>query len=164
MGVLHPPPQPTPLNKGVYAPRAVRVLPAIALEGWKFKPYRVIGREATGDAPLDKGALEAIFAELPDEAKAPGRPGLGFIIEHLATPLDYIVLCWWQNNNEMITRIFVREAGGAWRPTDGGESFCVWDLDIMWFERNAFIRTMLSMPEHDPGAYLAARFEKATVG
>ena len=123
-----------------------------------------MGRDADRDALLDRATLEAIFAELPEPPTAPGRPGLGFIIEHLATPLDYIVLCWWQNKNEMITRILVREAGAPWRPTDGSESFCVWDLDIMWFERNAFIRTMLSLPEHDPAAYLAARFEKATVG
>jgi hypothetical protein len=140
------------------------VLSAIEIEGWKFKPYRVLGREAEGEAPLDQSALDAIFAELPEPPTALGRPGLGFIIEHLATPLDYMVLCWWQNKNEMITRILVREAGAPWRPTDGSESFCVWDLDIMWFERNAFIRTMLSLPEHDPAAYLGARFEKATVG
>lgn len=153
-----------PVSKACYAPRPVRVLPAISLEGWKLKPYRVLGREAVVDAPLDRATLEAVFAELPEAAQAPGRPGFGFIIEHLASPLDYIVLCWWQNKNEMITRILVREAGAPWRLTDGSESFCVWDLDIMWFERNAFIRTMLSIPEHDPAAYLAARFEKATVG
>jgi len=142
----------------------VSVLPSFLLDGWKLKPYRVLGREADRDAPLDDAELQVILDYLPDPAEAPGRPGLGFIIEHLANPIDYTVLCWWQNKNEMITRIFVREAGGPWRPTKGNESFCVWDLDIMWFERNAFIRTMLSMPAHDPAAYLAARFEKATVG
>lgn len=142
----------------------MRVLPAIEVEGWKLKPYRVLGRAAGEDGPLEQATLEAVVAELPENPTAPGRPGLGFIIEHLASPLDYIVLCWWQNNNEMITRILVREAGAPWRPTDGSESFCVWDLDIMWFERNAFIRTMLSVPAHDPAAYLGARFEKATVG
>lgn len=142
----------------------MRALPAFEVEGWKFKPYRVFGRACDAPATFDEAGLDPIVSELPEPAVAPGRPGLGFLIEHLATPLDYIVLCWWQNNNELITRILVREAGAPWRPTDGSESFCVWDLDIMWFERNAFIRTMLSMPEHDPGAYLAARFEKATVG
>lgn len=147
-----------------FAPRSVRVLPAFEVGGWRLKPYRVLGRESDAPETFEESGLDAILSELPEQAEAPGRPGLGFLIEHLATPLDYIVLCWWQNNNEMITRILVREAGSPWRPTDGSESFCVWDLDIMWFERNAFIRTMLSVPAHDPAAYLGARFEKATVG
>ncbi|MBX3381232.1 MAG: hypothetical protein KF805_14145 [Phycisphaeraceae bacterium] len=158
--MIHPPPE----DLARYAPRPVAVLPAVSIDGWKLKPYRVLGREADRDAPLDEPAIDAILTELPEDAQAPGRPGLGFIIEHLATPLDYLVLAWWQNKNEMITRIFIREAGAPWRLSTGGESFCVWDLDIMWFERNAFIRTMLAFEHADPAAYLAARFEKAHVG
>ncbi len=140
------------------------MLPLVQSETWQLKPYRILGRTYDGAPTLDQAAIDLIASDLPDPASLSHCPGLGFVIEHLATPVDYLVLCWWQNKNEIITRIYIRGAGAAWRPTDGNESFCVWDLDIMWFERNAFIRTMLSFPVHDPAAYLAARFEKASVG
>lgn len=145
-----------------YTPRPAQSLPILRFDGWTLKPYRIFGRPDPFST-LDPATLAAIHAALPQPALALRRPGLAFAIEHLATPLDYIILCWWDNNNEMITRIFIREAGTPWRLTRGNESFCVWDLDIMWFERNAFVKHMLASTP-DSASYLNSRFEKSTAG
>ncbi|MBS0187816.1 MAG: isochorismatase [Planctomycetes bacterium] len=147
-----------------YAPRAASALGVFSFEDWSVKPYRILGRSAAADSPLHPSSVAVIGATLPRPAVTPRRPGIAFVIEHLATPLDYIVLCWWDNANEMITRVFVRGAGEPWRPTAGNESFCVWDLDIMWFERNAFVRTMLEPGTPNVEAYLQARFAKPSAG
>ena len=34
--------------------------------------------------------------------------------------------------------------------------FCVWDLEILWHERNAYVRTILSPEGASPEAYLSS--------
>ncbi|HEY8021776.1 MAG TPA: isochorismatase [Thermoanaerobaculia bacterium] len=85
--------------------------------------------------------LDAAGAALPTPARAPGRPGLAIAIAHHGSGGDYVVLAWWERQNELPTRIFVRD-GDRWRPASD-ESFCVWDLEILWAERNAYVRTVL---------------------
>jgi hypothetical protein len=41
------------------------------------------------------------------------------------------------------------------RPEQGGESFCVWDLEIVGRERDAYVETVLA--DGDAEAYLARR-------
>lgn len=68
----------------------------------------------------------------------------------------------------MPTRVFLRDRGN-WRPARDGESFCVWDLEIMWHERCAYIRTMLvgagcgagPAADRPAAAYLADRIARA---
>ncbi|MBV9437233.1 MAG: hypothetical protein JOZ44_14340 [Acidobacteria bacterium] len=92
-------------------------------------------------ASFEEGVRLALD-ELPEE-RDEGCPGVGFIIKHHGATADYVVLAWWANENELPTRVFVTDPQtGRWRPAND-ESFCVWDLEIMWRERNHYIRTML---------------------
>ena len=78
---------------------------------------------------------------------------MGFVIEHQAIGIDYLVLAWWDRENELPLRIFVRErdAQAAWRTARGGESVCVWDLEVIGAERDAYIATVLD--GGDGGSY-----------
>ena len=59
----------------------------------------------------------SLDGELPDEGFAPG--------------------------NELPLRVFLRDASG-WRAARGSESVCVWDLEIVAFERDAYVQTVLA--------------------
>jgi len=69
-----------------------------------------------------------------------------------------VVVAWWDNQNELLNRVFVRvgEAESPWRDSGGAYSFCVWDLQVLWHERNAFVRHVMS-PQSCPDldGYLA---------
>ncbi len=82
------------------------------------------------------------MAELPQPAQIVGRPGLGFLICHQGRTGDYTILCWWDRENELPIRVFVRDDQG-WRPARGSESVCVWDLEVIWHERCAYVESML---------------------
>jgi hypothetical protein len=82
-----------------------------------------------------------------------------FAIFHEGASARYAVLCWWGNENEMFTHVSVSE-DGTWIHDPLRFSFCLWDLEIMWHERNAFIEHMYS-GERDLGAYRAARSTRA---
>jgi hypothetical protein len=60
---------------------------------------------------------------------------------------NQIIVDWWENENELRHRVFkaVPEAPEAFREiTHTGESFCVWELAVIGFEREAWINTVLA--------------------
>lgn len=122
-----------------YQPRPVLFHGVDAHDGWRIKRYAIhLPDEAfrperfTVARPL---ALEA----LPRPAAAQGRYGAAVVIEHQGACADYLVLGWWDRENELPIRVWVRD-GGDWRPARSGESVCVWDLAILWSERQAWVR------------------------
>lgn len=138
-----------------YAPRPIGFHGLEPIGGHTLKVYAI----HYGDEPFDRdrftGAWALVASSLPPPDIASGRPGVGFVILHQGATGDYFVLCWWDNENELPTRVFVRGADG-WRPAADGESFCVWDLRVIWSEREAYVATALA--GHDGGIeeYLAA--------
>ncbi|MEO1622401.1 MAG: hypothetical protein AAFU53_15390 [Cyanobacteria bacterium J06632_3] len=66
-----------------------------------------------------------------------------FAIFHEANNAQYLVLAWWGNDNEMFTSVSVR-IQSDWMVDSGKYSFCLWDLEILWAERNIYIETMYS--------------------
>ena len=58
--------------------------------------------------------------------------------------MDYLILAWWDRENELPIKVFVKgDSDPAWRRARGGESVCVWDLDVLWHEREAYVATLL---------------------
>lgn len=66
-----------------------------------------------------------------------------FTIFHEGSSARYLVLAWWGNDNELFTSVSVL-IDGAWVEDPSKYSFCLWDLEIFWAERNIFVSTMYS--------------------
>ena len=129
-----------------YIARPVRFIGIAEPGGYRIKRYAILyGGGPFREADFDTG-LDLAFRELPEPAVTDTRPGLGFAIAHQGNGADYAVLAWWDNENELPLRVFVRpqSAAGTWRPARGGESVCVWDLEVIWFERQAYVQTLLN--------------------
>lgn len=134
-----------------YQDRAVRAAGVVEHAGWRLKSYWI---SHDGSPPGVEEFVEGVtlaLAALPNPDITLGRPGLGFLISHRGRTADYVVLGWWDRHNEMPVRVFVREPDAEWRPSRGGESFCVWDMQVMWFEREAFVGTVMTEGHPDPG-------------
>src|SRR5262245_19618913 len=150
-----------------YTPRPIRPLGLLPHAGWRLKLYGI----TFGPGPLDRPRFEPgvalALAALPAPAVADGRPGVGFLILHQGRTGDYAVLGWWGNENELPLRVFVRPPGVAgWRPAQGGESACVWDLQVVAFERDAYVETVLASddPADPVVAYLGRQFSTPSPG
>ena len=143
-----------------YQPRTVSTLGIADHAGWRIKRYAISCADTRFD-PARFGEPEALArAALPTPAQHTARPGIAFQIAHQGRGADYLVLAWWDRDNELPMRIWVAAPGrdeGRWTPAHGAESVCVWDLGIIWFEREAFVRTMIGAHQPDAAAYLAAR-------
>lgn len=141
-----------------YLPRPVAFLGVEECSGYALKLYSI----RVGDQPFDRtrfseawGLLESF---LPTPAISIGRPGVGFGILHQGATGDYFVAGWWDRENELPTRVLIND-GSGWRRAEGSESFCVWDLRLMWWEREAYIATVLSSREAGVEAYLSMTME-----
>ena len=137
-----------------FAPRASAFHGIVERAGHRIKGYSVHHGERPVDWEEHREGIELALAALPKARPERGRPGLGFLIVHRGRGAEYVVLAWWDRQNELPIRVFVKSEG-PWRPARESESFCVWDLEIVGRERDAYVETVLSSGDAD--AYLARR-------
>jgi len=140
-----------------YNPRVTRFHQVLGIDSWRLKLYSISFDGSDVDWAEFDGGLALVRSSLPAPAIDEGRPGVGFVIAHHGEGIDYTVVSWWDRENELPTRVFARSVddGKRWRPAAGGESFCVWDLEVIWAERETYISTFLSGEVPDGAGYLA---------
>lgn len=131
-----------------YAPRLIRCLDLIEVADFRLKRYWIDLQGEPGPALAGwEPALALAKAALPSDVDAAGCARVGFQILHRGRGADYLVLGWWDRENELPLRVFVRYPrtdDALWRAARGGESVCVWDLEVIGFERDAYVRSYLA--------------------
>lgn len=142
-----------------FQPREITPLPASVAGGFRIKRYAVAPAGIVFDQSRFAAAERDLAAQLPAVDAPRGRPGAAILILHQGATADYAVMSWWDRENEMPTRVWTRPSG-VWAPAADDESFCVWDLELLWFERNAWIETVLAGGPLEEGleAYHARTF------
>ena len=144
-----------------YKPRQIEPLGLTTTEGWRLKRYSVCAEGLQFDAGRFGAGIELATKALPQPAQTAERVGVGFLILHQGNGIDYTVLGWWDRENELPILVFVCDQPGTnrWRPARGSESVCVWDLQVIWSEREAYVATILGTTAPDPvGTYLGKLF------
>ncbi len=138
-----------------FEPRSIEFLRIDEHDGWSVKLYSIALDAPAVDEDAFTSGFDLALGALPQPATTQERPGAAFCIMHQGCGADYVVLGWWDRENELPMRIFVRPPDEhAWRPARGGESFCVWDLQVIAFERDAYVATVLAQPPLGVQAYL----------
>lgn len=88
-----------------YQPRPLAFLGVESVAGHRLKVYGI----RHGGQPFDRsrfaGGWELATPALPQPDPATGRPGVGFAILHQGATSDYFVLCWWDGQIELPTRV-----------------------------------------------------------
>lgn len=145
-----------------YRDREIRFLGVREVGGWRLKLYAIRYGSRPLLGPVYERGLVLAVAELPAPAVTAERPGVGFVIFHQGRGVHYLVLNWWDRENELFNRVLTRPFGeaAAWSRARGGETACVWDLEVLAFERDAYVERVLSRPEApDLAGYLARGLE-----
>ena len=78
-----------------------------------------------------------------------------FCIFHQGTSCLYLVLAWWGNDNELFTSVSVRH-DDQWIEDATRFSFCLYDLEVFWAERNIYVDTIYTS-QGDLGDYRRRR-------
>ena len=134
-----------------YAARRIAPLARLSVDDWELKRYSVSHTGQVFDEARFSGGVALARAVLPQPARTAERPGVGFLVLHQGNGIDYTVLAWWDRENELPLRVFVCERPGsnAWRAARDSESICVWDLQVIWAEREAYVGTVLAVDVAD---------------
>jgi hypothetical protein len=151
--------QPSELSFRAYSKRRLSFLQLWEPPGWQIKVY---GLSANGSVPRRDLVARAMAVATRRLAAGPRGHGVGWLLIHEGEDGDYVLIDWWIGQDMVQHHLY-----GAPRGDDGlryrwpaGVGFCVWELPVCWFEREAWVRHVLSRgPDADIDAYLQDRLE-----
>ncbi len=146
-----------------YKPRHVRFIRREDVEGWRLKLY---GIAVNGEKPRQEfveATRDLAATVLPQPPLADDRYGVGFAIAHDARSVGIALVYWWQSENEVHQRIYVspKDAPSAFTQVENQPAGCVWELEVVDFERRAWLDDVLANPNGpDVERYLDRSFAR----
>jgi hypothetical protein len=146
-----------------YKPRHVRFISRDDVEGWQLKLY---GIAVNGQEPRPEfvAATRDLAARvLPQPPAGEDHYGVGFAIAHDARAVGIALVYFWKSENELHQRIYVspKDDPAAFTPVENQPAGCVWELEVVDFERRAWLEDVLSNAAGpDLDAYLERSFSR----
>src|SRR5262245_46068588 len=133
-----------------HKPRRIEFQRILEFNGWRVKLYTIVedGLTILDDSHLAKARSIAEYV-LPLPAVGADRHGVGFVTIHCASLFNQIIVDWWERDNELRHRVFKAAANTPLEYSDithTGEAFCVRELRVIGFERDAWIEGALRNP------------------
>jgi hypothetical protein len=144
-----------------FGPRSVGFLRLIEPHGWRLKLYGIRYRGDGVDEALVTAALPLLEARLAESSAGLAHYSVGFAGVHQGKTGNFAFIDWWADENELHHHVYLshRDRPGSFEyVTPRGLTACVWDLGLIWYERQAWVETVLANPAGpDLDAYLARR-------
>ena len=135
----------------MHQPRSIRFIRREDLDGWRLKVYGIGTHAPDARDELVDATVGAAHEVLPDGG------GDAFVIAHDAKGGCLALVYWWANENEIHHAFFASplEDPGTLARWDGTGMSCVWEMEVIDFERRAYLEHVLKRADRD--AYLAAQ-------
>jgi hypothetical protein len=153
---------PTVSLREPYRPRRVRFLELWRPDGWLVKLYSIAYKGQEPTPATVEAAKRAAAEALPQPARSDDRYGVAVVIVHRGQDACWLLIDWWGQESVLYHRPLVAplDSDGQFEPTPPDVTACVWELPLLMFERDAWVRTVLSEDEGpDVGRYLECRFD-----
>jgi hypothetical protein len=154
------------INSLTYSPRLVKAFAPVEVSGRILKVYGMFRDPARRSTVPEPAWLQQHAASVLREPLQPGDHSVGFMILHYGNQGDYLLVSQWYDADML--KHWVR---GAVVDPEGGTTFaplaqrdlmaCVWELEVIKFERDAWVNTVLTRGRLDQAAldaYLATTF------
>ena len=146
-----------------YKPRHVRFIRREDVEGWQLKLYGIAPNGEEPRPEFVEATRDLAATVLPQPPEGDDHYGVGFAIAHDARFVGIALVYWWKSENELHQRIYVspKEDPTAWTHVENQPAGCVWELEVVNFERLAWLEDVLSNPDGpDLDAYLERSFSR----
>lgn len=130
-----------------FTPRPIRFHGFIQDQKCQFKCFSISYENQRPDWDSFSEGLSVGFEALEKSPLYP-EAELGFLIAHKGQRMNYLILAFWGNDNELFPLVLIQGESG-WHVSDT-TSFCVWDMEVMFNERNAYIKHVMNQSDH-PG-------------
>jgi len=138
-------------NIDQYKPRYIRFSEILTIGDWQVKIYS-ISKTATFQATdIYQYALDELpkWLEIRNSFDA-SHDRIAFLIIHAGTEGVFSIINWWVGKNMLNTHIFFTdyENPGQFKKISGdGLSPCIWELEVIDYERKSWIENVLKKPE-----------------
>ena len=129
-----------------YRARPIRFLELWETSGWRVKIYGISSLGEIPEPGFIETAKEIASSTLPVPARDRSRYGAAFVTIHRAEMFNQIIVDWWERVNELRHHVFksLPESPYSFKDiTASGEAFCIWELRVIGFERDAWLETAL---------------------
>lgn len=145
-----------------YHKRPIRFLEVYPCDLWHIKTYSISARQEVVDSTL----IDTVKQELPGWLRAGGdydyqNYKIAILIIHEGRDANYAVLAWWVEENMLRQYTYRSVETNPFQfelVSTKGLSTCIWELTVLWFERNAWIDFILTRPSNpDFEGYLKAQ-------
>ncbi|MBH8608766.1 isochorismatase [Thermoactinomyces sp. CICC 10521] len=145
-----------------YQKRAIAFLELWSPGDWNIKVYGITSPSRNLEQTLIEAAKDTISFILPSQATEEGRHGVGFMGIHAADDGNFLFVDWWWNENELYHYSFIASPGSNvfHNVTSTGRMFCIWELYVLGYEREAWIQWVLDNDLPDIEQYLQSRLNK----
>jgi hypothetical protein len=142
-----------------YAPRPVVFYGVEELAGWPVKVYGIAVTAAEARPELVNATRERARVVLAETGEGDG-PSAAFVIAHDAWPACFALVHWWRGV-DLYQRYYRSplERPTELELTETGRVGCVWELEVVAYEREAWLRHVVAPTEPDVAAYLVDRLE-----
>ncbi|MEY9839834.1 hypothetical protein [Streptacidiphilus sp. EB103A] len=155
-----------PVQLARYAPRLVKALPLVDVQGRTLKAYAMFAQPEGPHTPPEPEWLRQQAASVLTGPPQEGDHPAGLLILHHGADGTYLLVSQWYGGDML--KHWVR---GSVVDADGSTTFarldqrdlvaCVWELEIVRFERDAWVNTVLvpgRLDQDSLDAYLATTF------
>ena len=144
----------TPKRKRVHLSESFRPLPVVFLElwehrEWRLKVYGISRHHQRPPAALIAAAKRIAAHRLPPACGHDDAYGVGFLAVHEGRDANFVFVNWWNRESELQRHVYrsaLDSPEALHDVTATGSSGTVWDLQILWFERNAWVEKVLGNP------------------
>lgn len=129
-----------------FRPRPVHFLGLWEIGGWRMKVYGLHAEHHRLLPELVAAAKELAARVLPKEAA--DAYGVGFVGVHCGRESNVVFIDWWAQENELHHHVFTSPLEKPLELSRAGDGLlgCVWDLQLIWFERNTWVEKVLNNP------------------
>ena len=147
-----------------YRTRPVHFLDLWKFGEWSMKVYGITYSEAPLAHDLVDAAHGTTKKRLAVTAKDTNHYGVGFVGIHEGKTGNFVFVDWWADENELHHHVYVSSPE---RPADlkyetpSGLIACAWDLFLIGYERDAWVRNVLKKSKApDLEGYLGMRLSE----
>lgn len=143
-----------------YEPRPIRFLGLWKIEKWQMKAYGIAFQREKPQPKLIAAAKEIARDRLSQVSATLEHYRVGFIGIHEGKTANFVFVDWWADENELHNHVYVSSPDDPVNytyKTPMGMLGYVWNLRIMFHERQAWINTVL---KNETGADIEAYLEQ----
>ncbi len=152
------------IKKG-FRTRPIRFIEIHSHDGWKIKIYSIsVHNEYVkpGVIGLAKSYLSRWLLNIKNYPLNTYR--IATLILHEGNGVSFAVISWWIDENMLQTHVYRLKDPGRpafTRYSHKGIFSCVWELEVLWFERNCWVQHVLAnAPKPDYKSYLQQHLNK----